>query len=183
MTKPKMPTSNTDGKGERPTKRGGRPCYKPNDEEKATVTSLAAARLPREHIALLLGMDVKTLSKHFQPELKKGQYMMLAKGISNIWSALNSSNEHLRFDAGKFTVSRLGKEFGWTEKLDAPQVKDYWQGVDLSRLDDAEFRAFAELLAKAGLRLEVVGLADFDSAAEEKKRLIEIEANRKKKKS
>jgi hypothetical protein len=50
-----------------------RPSFKPTDEQRALVKSLAAVGLPQEDICKLLELrSPKTLRKHFEQELSQG---------------------------------------------------------------------------------------------------------------
>lgn len=51
-------------------KSGGRPEYKPTDEQRDRVRELAIGRVPQKEIAKLLGISPVTLRKHFAAELR-----------------------------------------------------------------------------------------------------------------
>ena len=53
-----------------PAKAGGRPEYKPTDEQRARVRELVNGRVPQKAIASLLGISPVTLRKHFAAELR-----------------------------------------------------------------------------------------------------------------
>lgn len=53
-----------------PAKAGGRPEYKPTDEQRARVRELVNGRLPQKAIAKMLGISPVTLRKHFAAELR-----------------------------------------------------------------------------------------------------------------
>lgn len=53
-----------------PAKAGGRPEYKPTDEQRARVRELVDGRLPQKTIAKMLGISPVTLRKHFAAELR-----------------------------------------------------------------------------------------------------------------
>ncbi len=49
-----------------------RPAFKPSQSQRYRVSVLAAARMPKIDIASALGIDPKTLDKHFADELSTG---------------------------------------------------------------------------------------------------------------
>jgi hypothetical protein len=58
----------------KPKKRGaGRPAFQPSDEHRVTVELMAGIGLAHEQIALAIGIDDKTLRKHFRAELDTGR--------------------------------------------------------------------------------------------------------------
>lgn len=50
---------------------GGHNKHIPNDVSKKMISNMATY-LPQKHVAKLAGMDIKTLRKHYMPELTKG---------------------------------------------------------------------------------------------------------------
>lgn len=47
----------------------GRPSHKPTDQTRRTVESMSAYGIPQEDIAAVIGVDSKTLRKHYRVEL------------------------------------------------------------------------------------------------------------------
>lgn len=52
----------------------GRPALEPTDEQRERVAIAAGGGMSHEQIALALGIDRKTLEKHFEAELATGAY-------------------------------------------------------------------------------------------------------------
>jgi hypothetical protein len=52
---------------------GGRPPFEPSDKDRLAVTALSACGTRHELIARHLGIDRKTLRKHFRKELTSGR--------------------------------------------------------------------------------------------------------------
>lgn len=59
-------TSQTSGKRRKP----GRPRFEPTDEQRKTVRAMVAYGVPLDDVASVIGIDRKTLSKHFDREIK-----------------------------------------------------------------------------------------------------------------
>ena len=56
-------------------RRGGKPEFRPTDDERKQVETLSGYGVPYEQIAILVrgGIDVNTLMKHFRSELVSGK--------------------------------------------------------------------------------------------------------------
>lgn len=64
-----------------PAKRGrGRPPYEPTEETRRQVEMLSGIGVPTEQIAIVAGIDAKTLRKHYRDALDSG----MAKATSKI---------------------------------------------------------------------------------------------------
>lgn len=58
------------GKGESMSaKKAGRPSFKPTDEQRKTVRAMVAYGVPLDDVSSVIGIDRKTLSKHFPEEI------------------------------------------------------------------------------------------------------------------
>jgi hypothetical protein len=66
----------------------GRPTYKPTDDDRAIVNVMAAGGFRHERIAARLGMDDKTLRKHFRRELDIAMDMATAHAVSKLFEAV-----------------------------------------------------------------------------------------------
>ena len=53
--------------------------FEPTDEQRRTVKALAGYGVPQEGIAIHIGVDPKTLRKHFRDELDRGSVEATAK--------------------------------------------------------------------------------------------------------
>ena len=69
MDEQNPPLVSIDSEQNQREKAGGRPEYKPTDEQRAKVRELAEARTPRKAIAAAIGISPITLRKHFGAEL------------------------------------------------------------------------------------------------------------------
>lgn len=64
---------------------GGRPSYKPTDKDRRTVKALAGFGTSHEDIAQTIGIDPKTLRKHFRKELDAGVIEANAKVAQSLY--------------------------------------------------------------------------------------------------
>lgn len=89
---------------------GGRPAFEPTDEQRRTVTDMAAVGITQEQIALYLDIDDNTLRKHFRRELD------VAALEANVKVAKSLYVKALSGDIGAavwWTKTRMG----WREKV------------------------------------------------------------------
>ncbi len=63
-----------------PSPGAGRPAHVPSDAIRREIEINAAALIPQEHIAALVGISRKTLLKHYQEELALGDAQGCARG-------------------------------------------------------------------------------------------------------
>lgn len=54
-------------------KKGGRPAHKPSAQSRRQVEAMAGYGVPAEDIGRVLGIDAKTLRKHYREELDTGR--------------------------------------------------------------------------------------------------------------
>src|SRR5438105_4901248 len=84
-----------------------RPKFVPNEEQRRLVKSMAAYGIVQEGIAIVVGLrSVKTLRKHFLPELLLGaieaaaqvsqSHFTMAKSANNLKATLTWSNKYGR---------------------------------------------------------------------------------------
>jgi len=64
--------------------------YKPTDNQRIQVKAWAAAGVSKERMRKALGIDIKTLNKHFDFELQNAQTEVTALAMSKLVSALNA---------------------------------------------------------------------------------------------
>jgi hypothetical protein len=57
----------------------GSPEHKPNDKTRAEVSALCAYGVPQDEISVYIGIDAKTLRKHYRPELDSAKIKANAK--------------------------------------------------------------------------------------------------------
>lgn len=71
---------------------GGRPSYKPTDKDRRTVKVLAGFGTSHEDIAQTIGIDPKTLRKHFRKELDAGVIEANAKVAQSLFMRATNMN-------------------------------------------------------------------------------------------
>ena len=64
----------------------GKPALKPTDEDRKFVTLMAIAGITKETIARVMGMDKKTLNKHFEKALDESVHMAHAKIVGALYN-------------------------------------------------------------------------------------------------
>lgn len=62
-----------------PKNKGGRPPFKPTDEERYSVEIMASIGIPQDQISTAIGITKKTLQKHFRNELDTGRTKTITK--------------------------------------------------------------------------------------------------------
>src|SRR5207249_1964101 len=88
--------------------------FEPTPEERGIVERAASYGTPQTKIAYLLGIDTKTLCKHFADELITGPVRADMKiGQTLFELATESEDETVRYRACAFWAAR---RMGWTEK-------------------------------------------------------------------
>lgn len=87
----------------------GRPSFKPAKDQRKLVRSLAAQGVRQEHIACLVGLrSPKTLRKHFEQDLRKGNSEAIA-AIAVVAYQMAVSGEYPGLT--RFWVSTVGGGF------------------------------------------------------------------------
>ena len=89
----------------------GRPAYEPSDKDRRVVEMLAGWSVPNERIAAVLGIDPKTLRKHYREGLDVGYARLEAQLAHNL---LRIAQGHDR-QALIATIFALKARFGWVE--------------------------------------------------------------------
>ena len=91
-------------------KPNGRPVFKPTEDDRKTVSLMAAVGIPHEGIAICIrdGIDDKTLRKHFQHELATSKIKADTKVAGSMFQAAISGN----VNAQKWWTSA---RMGWKE--------------------------------------------------------------------
>ena len=103
----------------KPLNKGGRPPHRPTEKDRQMVEVMAGYAIPQDKIALVLGIDHKTLSKHYERELESaaaklegilaGHLLTLAKGRDGT--------------ALKAVMFSLQMRFGWSQYAPEPLQK------------------------------------------------------------
>ncbi len=75
------------------TPAGGRPVHVPTDAIRREVELNAAALIPQEHIAALVGISRKTLLKHYQEEFALGDAQGCARGAMALSKLIEEGSE------------------------------------------------------------------------------------------
>lgn len=96
----------------------GRPAYQPSDKDRRCIIRMIARGCPQNEVAEAIGLDLKTLRKHFRDELDRGY--RIAKDLLDdaVWTlALGAAAE---FDGkGNQIRSEVRRTLGaitWLEK-------------------------------------------------------------------
>ena len=70
----------------------GRKCYKPTRVQRTRVEELIAIGMTQSNIAASLGIDQRTLSKHFPRELRDGAAKKRGETVKLLWLAAKKGN-------------------------------------------------------------------------------------------
>lgn len=120
-----------------------RPAFKPTATQRHKVTVLAAARMPKLDIASALGIDPKTLDKHFPDELSIG----IAKRNADIWLALFRAAKGGNVAAQKAWLARQDLEPPTTaDATQQPQRLGKKEQAERDALTAAEGTSWSKIL-------------------------------------
>lgn len=92
---------------------GGRPPFKPTDDERKQVAQMVAVGIPQEQIAMVIrdGIDADTLAKHFKTEIRESKIKANAKIGGTLFNkAINGDTAAAIFWAKT--------QMGWKEKTE-----------------------------------------------------------------
>jgi hypothetical protein len=96
----------------------GRPAFAPSAEQRKQVETMAGYGIPEEDIALVLGIDPKTLRKHFRLELDTGHVKANTRVAESLY--LQAVGAPAQYDAeGRLVRSEQARILGagiWWEK-------------------------------------------------------------------
>lgn len=95
----------------------GRPAYQSTDKDGRIVEMLAGWAIPHERIAMVVGIDAKTLRKHYRERLDHGSAKLEAQLAQNL---LRIAQGHDR-QALIATIFALKSRFGWIEATPSPR--------------------------------------------------------------
>jgi hypothetical protein len=112
--------------------RRGRPPYVPTDKDRRVVEMMAGWSIPEERVAKVLGIDPKTLRKHFAEELEVGHARLEAQLAQNL---LRIAQGHDR-QSLIATIFALKSRFGWVEQ--EPPAREQPLGKKEAMLDRAQ---------------------------------------------
>ncbi|HSC93356.1 MAG TPA: hypothetical protein VLC73_00135 [Burkholderiales bacterium] len=72
--------------------KGGRPGHAPDDRSRQMVEVLSGFGIPQDKIADVIGVDGKTLRKHYATELQRGAATVEAKLVGNLLKLAGGSD-------------------------------------------------------------------------------------------
>ena len=90
--------------------KGGRPAHAPDDRSRQMVEVLSGFGIPQDKIADVIGVDGKTLRKHYATELQRGAATVEAKLVGNLLKLAGGSDG----TALKAIMFALQCRFGWS---------------------------------------------------------------------
>ena len=90
--------------------KGGRPGHAPDDRGRQMVELLSGFGIPQDKIADVIGVDGKTLRKHYATELQRGAATVEAKLVGNLLKLASGSDG----TALKAITFALQCRFGWS---------------------------------------------------------------------
>ena len=130
----------------------GRPAHKPDPVTRRQVEALAGYGVPEIDIAGVIGIDPKTLRKHYREELKYGHVKANAKVAENLFRKATGDGREAVIAAIFWMKTRAGwKETQVTELNGAPpKITIHWQGS--SRKEAPEER-LSPAIGSGGLRV------------------------------
>ena len=118
--------------------------YEPTAEQRRTVKTMAGFGVPHEDIATFLGIDAKTLRKHFREELDRGMTEANAKVAQSLFQMATQGKNVAA------AIFWMKARAGWREKVEIKPVVD-----DISRMSDAELHAEIQRLERETRRVQV----------------------------
>lgn len=102
----------------------GRPAFAPTEAQRSQVEALAGFGIPEDDIARTIGIDPKTLRKHFRDELDTGHIKANAKVAQSLFKkATGEGNQSVTA-----AIFWLKTRAGWKET----QVTELAGSVDLT---------------------------------------------------
>src|SRR5665213_4537657 len=119
----------------------GRRSHKPDAFKRRQVEAMAGYGVPEADIARVVGIDPKTLRKHYREELDTGQIKATAKVAESLFRKATGDGAQ-SVTAAIFWLKTRG---GWRETLRSHQVAVTY----LTKLTDEEARAHIGMLETA----------------------------------
>jgi hypothetical protein len=95
----------------------GRPAYEPSEKDRRIADAMAGWAIPQERIAKVIGIDAKTLRKHFAAELELGSAKLEAQLAQNLLRIAQGQDRQ----ALVATIFALKARFGWVEAAAEPR--------------------------------------------------------------
>jgi hypothetical protein len=110
--------------------------YQPTDEQRKIVNGMASIGITQEDISTVIGIDAKTLRKHFREELDTAAIKANAKVAANLFSQATKDD----FRAAPAAMFWAKTKMGWREKVDVNISGSL--GIDFNRMTDEELDEF-----------------------------------------
>lgn len=117
---------------------GGRPPYVPTEEQRKMVEAMASVGIQQTEIALVVGIDGKTLRAHFRDELDTAMVKANAKVAANLFKQATKDDPKAVTAAIFWAKTRMG----WKE----PVTHELSGSVDLNfaKMPDDQLREFIQ---------------------------------------
>ena len=115
--------------------------FQPSDEQRRMVRALSGYGVPQDDIAIHIGIDAKTLRKHFRSELDRGSIEATAKVAQSLFNMATQGNNVAA------AIFWMKARAGWREKHDVQHSGDIGiiqvitgvpRNSDLPETDDAQ---------------------------------------------
>ncbi|MFT2210697.1 RNA polymerase subunit sigma-70 [Rhizobium giardinii] len=103
---------------ETPKSTHGRPRHDPTGTTRRLVTILAAEAIPQSQICVALGVDGKTLRRHYRAELDRGSALVEAKLALRLFQIAGGDDD----TAVRATAFALQCRFGWSRFAPPPRA-------------------------------------------------------------
>lgn len=104
---------------DKPLNKGGRPSFKPTDQQRKTVNAMAAYGIPQAEISAVIGCDRNTLMKHFRDELDTAAAQANAKVAESLFRRATGDGP----SSVAAAIFWLKARAGWSEIRDQPMGK------------------------------------------------------------
>ena len=98
----------------------GRPAFQPTQEQRKQVKAMSAFGVPQSDIGAVLGIDAKTLRKHFWVELQTGAIEANAKVAQSLFQRATTEKGSAGVQAAIFW---LRTRAGWREEVAPIQAR------------------------------------------------------------
>jgi len=118
----------------------GRPSHEPTTVSRRNVEALAGYGVPEVDIAGVIGIDPKTLRKHYRAELKYGHVKANAKVAENLFRKATGDGREAVIAAIFWMKTRAGwKETQVTELAGAPpKITIHWKAPSRKEAPEAQ---------------------------------------------
>lgn len=104
---------------EKQPNKGGRPPFKPTEQQRKTVKTMAAYGIPQADISAVIGCDRNTLMKHFRDELDTAAAQANAKVAESLFRRATGEGP----SSVAAAIFWLKARAGWSESREQPMGK------------------------------------------------------------